>query len=370
MLPQLHRGDTPVTAIAREFYLNEDVDPHSFDKMKAGEKHLTAVQAVMHESYRMLSERTDVIATAHAGEKFTPGASLSVAYFNKVLASKGDVRKTQNYVANKSLISYSKGIAQAQGDDDGTRAYLQCVGVIEDAIGNLEKYAGQFATAMAAEASSMGDDVSKRPVTQYFLNLVVMIDVTMDVLYCTSIQGEFDQTQKPPLLSKVSFKANPMVFDEAMTILRSFNSLAFSGKLKHAIDTGNFEALIDARKRVLHEENVLDVAFALLTSNKWTELLLLPLYTIRSVVYVVKFLTTSYSKISFSISQSLEMIRKTKVTQEEFAAYKRDADRKETAFDQATRKAAIETQRDIRESKQDIVAVAQSSASTETTAAL
>jgi len=378
MLPEKQSHETSVDAIVRGYFMNESVTPASFKSMSKTDRKALGFESMLHESLQMLSEKKDIVATAHThdsadtlhGEKYAPGSSLSVVYFNKILASKGDIRKTPNYANNRTMISYSRTIAQAQVGDDATKAFLSCIGAISDAIDNLERYSSEFLKSMNAEIEKAGSlkDLSKCPISHYYLNLVVMLDVTLDVLYSTSIQGTFDQTQKPPLMASVSFKTNPEIFDESMTLLRSFNTLAFSGKLKQAIASENFEAVMDAQKRVLHEENVLDVAFAMLASNKWTELFLLPLFTIRSVVYVVKFLTVSYSKVAFSLAKSVEMIRKDKITQEEFATYKHDADRKGVAFDHATRKAAIEVQSDVRDNKQGILDLAKQNQSGETVA--
>ena len=360
----LQSPEKTIEEISKAYFVNEDVSPRAFHALDDSHRRALCLEAALCEFLNQEKSPQDVRAAAQPqagndtlnGEKYNPESSLSVVYFNKILATKGDVTKTPNYANNRTLVGYAKQVAQTQPESKEGKTFLVALGKIEDALDNLVKYKADFAKAIREESEKT--DGQSSIVAQYYMNLVVMIDVNLDVLYSTSIQAEFDRNVRPSIVRAVSFQMREGAMDESLAIVHNFNSLAFSGKLRQAIDEKNVAVLGEAKRRVLKEESIIDVAFSLIASNRWTELLLLPLYTIRSVVYTVKYLTASYQRLKFSISQSVEFIRKTKVTEEEFRGYKADADKKFVSLDQASKKAAIEVSRDIKENKQEIGSLA------------
>ena len=340
---------------ARAFYTNEDVSPLAFSQLSATEKKEVAATLAICEflNYSKNSETVKEVANPSGndtvnGESYHPAASLSVAYFNKVLASKGDIKKTPNYTNNRALLSYARSVVHAAKATPESDAFMKKLTEFELALTNLEKYAPDFGKVIEQENKDYPDE-KKRILTQFFTNLVVAVDVGIDVLYSSSIKANIDYSRNPAFVASVYFECKKDFMDEHITLVHYFNSLATTGKLRNILTSGATATLLDAKSRILKEENIIDVVFTILTSNKWTELLLLPLYLIRGVVYLVKYMSATYQKITSSVAESIAMIRKQTVTEEEFKSYKKQADSKALMFEQASKKAAI----DISDSAKD-----------------
>lgn len=340
------------------FFINEDVTESAWRGLSLSEKKEQTAMALIAEYTSFLKEDAETsVKDAAAGVKseFQPSSSLSVAYFNKILASNGNIAKCPNYASNITLISYARDLTQGKPSTKGGALFLAKLMVLDQAIHQLTKYANSFEKAILAEAKNESNE-KNRIISEYFLSLVVAIDVGVDTLYSSCIKADIDYNNKPAIVKTVKFECNDSTFlEEHFTVLHYFNSLAISGKLTGILDTGKLEQLQDAKDKVLKEKvNILDVAFSLLTTNKYTDLLFLPLYGIRYVVYMAKFLTSAYARINFSIDKSIEMIKKNKVTEEEFVSYSSQATKKAMAVDQASKKAAINVSEDIRTSKNAI----------------
>lgn len=334
---------------AYQFFTNEDVNKFAFHALPAKEKHQICAHLALVE-FTNFSGNPETVqdavktidqADTASKDKFQASTSLSTAYFNRIIASKGDVKRTPNYTSNRSLISYSRSVCQSSAPTQGSKAFLKKVSELEMCLDNLEKYASSFEKIMDHESKTYSDE-KQRILTQFYTNLVVAIDVGVDVLYSSSIRAKVDYSRRPALVSNVYFECKDDFMAEHLTLVHYFNSLAISGKLRGILDKGTVETLVVARDRVLREENVLDAVFAMVSSNRWADLLLMPIYMIRSVVYTVKYLSASYQKLTFSIGQSIAMIRKQSVTEDEFKTYKKEADFKAAQFEQASRKAALD----------------------------
>ena len=353
---------------AYNYFTNSDTDKFAFHQLSAAEKREVSTQLVIHEFLDQsvnLSTVKDAAKTGAGndtvnGESYQPAGSLSVAYFNKILASNGDVRKTPNYANNRSLIAYAKSVVHNTKETEGSKEFMRKLTELELALNNLEKYATDFAKAMAQEAKEFAEE-KKRVITQFYLNVVTAIDLAVDVLYSASIQAVVDLTRKPALVSSVFFECKKDLIAELLTMVHYFNSMAISGKLRSALSSANVQALQTAKDKILKENNILDVVFAVITSNRWTDLLLLPLYMVRMVVYAVMYLKASYQKLAFSTAKSVAMIRSERVTEEEFKAYKKEADTKAVQVEQATKKAAVEISTTVKSDAEDISNLAKQS---------
>lgn len=352
------------------YFTNSDTDKFAFYRLTEAEKREVSTQLVIHEFLDQsvnLTTAKDAVRSAPGndtvnGESYQPAGSLSVAYFNKILASNGDVRKTPNYANNRSLIAYAKSVVHGSKETEGSKEFMRKLTEIELALNNLEKYSSEFAKAMAQEAKEFTEE-KKRVLTQFYLNVVTAVDLAVDVLYSSSIQAVLDLTRKPALVSSVFFECKKDLIAELLTMIHYFNSMAISGKLRSALSSSNVQALQVARDKILRENNVLDVVFAVITSNRWTDLLLLPLYMVRMVVYAVMYLNASYQKLAFSTAKSVAMIRAQRVTDEEFKAYKKEAETKALQVDQATKKAAVEVSSTVKSDSENISDLAKQSGS-------
>jgi hypothetical protein len=359
---------------AYNYFTNSDTDKFAFHRLSVAEKREVSTQLVIHEFLDQAvnlntvkdAAKTDTGNDTVNGESYQPAGSLSVAYFNKILASNGDIRKTPNYANNRSLIAYAKSVVHNTKETEGSKEFMRKLTELELAINNLEKYTSDFVKAIAQEAKEFVEE-KKRVITQFYLNVVTAIDLAVDVLYSSSIQAVIDLTQKPALVSSVFFECKKDLISELLTMIHYFNSMAISGKLRSALSSANVQALQTAKDKILKENNVLDVVFAVITSNRWTDLLLLPLYMVRMVVYAVMYLKASYQKLAFSTAKSVAMIRSKQITEEDFKAYKKEADTKAIQVDQATKKAAIEISTTVKSDTENISNLAkQSNASSST----
>ncbi len=349
---------------AYQFFTNEDVNKFAFHALPKAEKHQVAAHASLIGLSEFVNNPLTVkdavkVADNHDtanGEKYQASTSLSAGYFSKIVSSNGDVRKTANYVSNRSLIAYAKSVCGSNGAGN-TGHFMKKLTELELALNNLEKYAPEFAKVMDYEARTYKEE-SKRVMTQFYTNVVVAVDVGVDVLYSYSINADIDYSRRPAFVKTVHFECPAEFMAEHFTLIHYFNSLAISGKLRNVLDKGTLDSLLTARDKVLREENVLDAVFAMVASNKYTDLLLLPLYVIRMVVYTVKYLSASYQKLTFSIGQSIAMVRKTTVTEDEFKSYKKEANFKAAQFDQASKKAAMDTSATVKADTEGVVDLA------------
>ena len=349
----------------KAYYLNKDTTEYSYFKLHEMEKKEQMALALISSTVGVLREGAPSVKDAAKpvnnaetvnGESYNPPTSLNTAYFNKILASKGDVTHCPNYDNIRFLINYATTTVNGIPQTKESGIFMNKLGVFELALDNLVKYKSNFFNVITDEMNNEENE-KKRIVSQYFLSIVTAIDVGFDVLYSSCIKATIDYEAKPPVVNAIRFECKDVHFlEEHLTIVHYFNSLASNGKLTKILDSHGVDALKDASNSFIQEKaNVLDVAFTLITTNKFTDLLFLPIYAIRTVVYVVRFLTAAYNRILFSLSNSMEMVKKKTVKADEFERYSVEAKRKAAALDQASRKAAVEIERDVRTVKHDAI---------------
>ena len=348
------RNSTPekfLEEVTYRYYTDPDTEKNAFFKLSENERLEVSTQLTLHEfidqkinlsSVKAAAKAGATQETADKGAKYTPASSLSVAYFNKIISSNGNVADTPNYNNNKTLISFAKSAVHSSPETDGSKAFLHKLSEFESAINNLESHANLFAKAIAEENRKIQDE-SKRTLLQFYVNIVTAVDLGIDTLYSSSIVAVFDTTRAPSFVSRVYFECGKEFLSELVAIVHYFNSLSASGKLRSILSSSSSDLLQVAKEKVLKEESsVIDTVFTIISTNKWTDILLLPLYIIRTVVYIVMYLTASYQKLAFNSSKSIDMIRKERVSEEEFKSYKKVADIQAIQVDQASKKAALD----------------------------
>lgn len=338
--------DSFLDGFAKKFYINEDVSPAAYVKLSAQERRQVSAEMMIHEYREFKGMNESVFTALNEFADYKAANSFNSVYFDKVRASGGDVTKTPNYANSQVLIKYSLNAAE-KSKTDGAKTFIGKMQILSDAAENLVKYRSKFQEAIKHEAAKGVDDPA-RVATQYYVNTVMQLDIAVDVLYSTSIKATFDHSSKQSFVKDLSFESQASVLEDVCTNLHYFNSLAMTGKLSEILKGSNVEALDAASTRAVNE-NVLDVAFGLLTQSKAFDMLMFPIYLLRFGVYCVKYIMAMYGKLVFSHERSIQMLRSQNVSQAEFVAYKNDAAHKATFVDQATRKAASDTARDVAE---------------------
>jgi hypothetical protein len=341
---------------ASKFYLNEHTSPYAYVKLGDRERQEVLASVTLHE-YALFSESgestsiamNEAISHAKDSSQFKAANSFNSVYFDKVRASGGDITKTPNFANCQVLAKYSR----AESKD---KVFIDKMDTLADALTNMVKYKSQFVEAVKREKEEISDE-SKRVVTQYYINLVMMIDIGVDVLYSSSAQAEIDYSSTPAIVKRMYFVAQPETLADTIGMIHYFNSLAVSGKLSKVLTKNGAAELAVASGRIL-KENFLDLAFALATGNDWTELLLFPLYMIRSAIYFVKYITALYGKMTFGLQRSIDMQRATKVTESEFQSYSSEASKKALMFDQAVRQASSDTEHEFADNRAQIKGMA------------
>jgi hypothetical protein len=331
---------------AKKFYINEDVSEASYKKLSPQERRQVSAEMMIHEFREVKALQESVFTALNEFADYKAANSFNSVYFDKVRASAGDVTKTPNYANSQVLIKYSLNTAEKSSTTE-SKTFVTKMQTLSDAAANLVKYRQKFQEAIKHETTKNGDD-TQRVATQYYVNIVMQLDIAVDVLYSTSIKATFDHTTKQSYVKDLSFECAPTVLEDVCTNLHYFNSLAMTGKLSEILKGSNVDALDAASTRAVNE-NVLDVAFGLLTQSKTIDLLMFPIYMLRFGIYCVKYLMAMYGKLSFSHDRSISMLRSQNVTQAEFVGYKSDATHKALMVDQATRKAASDVSRDVAE---------------------
>lgn len=341
-----------IEEIAEKNFVNEDVSKFAFTNLSPKEKKEISTQAAIYEYAAMPVESTESLINeadeAKVGNGYKSANAFNSVYFAKVAASKGDITKTPNYAAGQTLIKHAiKANANVGSMTPNMVFFNKKITIVEDASKYLLQYRQQFVEAIKMEQNEYSEE-GRRVISQYYTNMVVQLDLCIDVLYSSSIKAKINYATKPAFVQDVYFECGDDLLSDALTNLHYFNALGVSGKLRNVLNKKNIEDLVMAKDRLLTKnENVLDVAFGIITQNSVLDLLLLPIYALRYSVYAVKYLVASYNRMAFGFDTSLEMIRKERVSESEFNAYKSTSERKATAVNQASMKASADVSREI-----------------------
>lgn len=350
--------DESLTEIVKGYYINEDVTPASFNKLSAKERALVGCEATLYEFLDLnihTSKNNAVFSLGPEtlGDTVKSAGALNKAYFDKIIASGGDITKTAHYDNCKVLIGYALSTNdRAAGNSPEMKFFNDKITEFKIAIKNLEDHKDVLKHALAYENVTYKNSPEQQIITQYYVNIVMSIDLGVDILYSASICADIDYTTKPAFVKSIRFECKKDFLSNHVAFIHQFNSLCMTGKLREMISKKSVDQLVLAKDKLM-QENVIDVAFAILTSNKFTEALLMPLYMIRYCVYYAKYLSAAYTKIVFGFTESLAMIKKTHVSEEDFNAYKHSSDKKASAMSQASEKSALDISQQTQSRKQD-----------------
>ena len=107
-------------------------------------------------------------------------------------------------------------------------------------------------------------------------------------------------------------------------------------KLLSGVLTENFD---NAAESVVLGENVLDVVAKLVLDSWVSDVVLLPIYLLRQMVYIFKFVKTYFVNMAVDIEESIALQRSAHLSKVDYDSYKSKADNKLFAVSQAVSKA-------------------------------
>jgi hypothetical protein len=350
-----------------KFYLNEDVNPDSYRKLSLKDKQLTTSHLTLLE-FASIKELIGNITKKAKKNDFDLEAlqkSGNMKYLKDIKDTKGDVTRCKNYSNIIELIKYSKAVNNRISNiDESQKNYLEKLNIIERAYDNLVKHKPLFVKAIVSELRDSNDTL--KIATEFYSRIVGLLEVTFDVLYSASINAEFDYNVKPPMVKNISFRYSNELLDEPLMFIHYFNIMATSGKLKSMLekineDTYSLEVSIGRKLN----ENVLDVAFSLLSNSRiFDAIILFPIYLIRYITYLFKYMIASYNAINTNFEDAIKIKRSTNLTASEFDSYKKTTSGKDLKVQQSSRKSEMESDRFIKTiSKEQLSSESNSSSS-------
>lgn len=336
---------------ADKLYFNEFTTRTEFLKLSEMDKKSLIAQHVLIET----QSTNDVIDTLFKGKKRIDNEELSKIstkdsdYFRDIDKSVGDIKRTKYHRDTVALLNYA--IETNAASPRKNKEFDQAATDILQLISYLETNASKLRTAINKEASTAN---SKELAASFYRTVVYMIQSTADILYASGMKADFDYTGPKPTVGSIHFEMNPII-EPMMLYIRQLNTVFRSGKVMKVFDGSLREAMDHAQKQLSLNENVLDVAFGLVTQFKFLDLVLLfPIYLVRAISYWIMYFYATGKKLYIGIDESIEMRKKAVITKDEFDAYSASANRRAFDSGQSLSKAEVTIDADSAEDKRKL----------------
>ena len=343
-------------SLVETYYQGADVVPHAYRYLDKSDRMSVLGEKALSE-YASVKELIGTLTISNQGTEDPIVTALKSSgnskYLEKIKASKGNVTKTANYKDIQELIKFSRMTnSQISNPTDGQVLYLDYLTVIEKTYEHLNSHASLFEKAIKVEDNSKDDF---KLITDFYVRIVGLAEIIFDILYSSSIKANIDYNKKVPTVVSVTFECDGNMIEDQIILLQYFNTMASSGRLRDLLNKNVQDKMEDSMEQLKHE-NVLDVAFSLVSSSKWFDaIVLFPMYVIRYATYLFKYVWASYNAIDVSFKKSLE-VSKNNVTATEFNKYKAESKKRETTLDQSAKKATIESEDDMKDTRGTLMA--------------
>lgn len=325
------------------FYANGILTESCFKGLDQFEKKEVLINSALSEFVNLKDVMKDFYSKkmADAERDFTNMTSQNSRFFKDVTKSAGDFTKSEQYRNIQSLLSYSIEANDSNGKgingraSEGQEAYDTAAMVIRNAIKNLVSKSSAFKQAITREAIL---PLEKRYAFSTYLVLCYLIYSTTDVLYSSSLKANFDHNQKTPIATDIYFEYNGGMENQLQYLTYFSENMSKGGinKLLSGVLTENFD---NAAESVVLGENVLDVVAKLVLDSWVSDVVLLPIYLLRQMVYIFKFVKTYFVNMAVDIEESIALQRSAHLSKVDYDSYKSKADNKLFAVSQAVSKA-------------------------------
>ena len=376
----------------RDYYENEDTDKNAFRKLSKSDKRHQLSEMVLHEyaeiAQQVISLGINVIKNeiekSNVQERLLTNSGLDLV----VMRSLGDVTKLPEYTHINYIIKYSKELNAANKNPNAFEtAYTNAIITCETTLNLLRTNAPYFKEAIQRENTTVtSNKVEERVVGLFFYSIVYQLFNTTNLLFGKCFNAEFNFNNRPVIAKHIRFEYDGKSHEEDLAFLEAFNSYSKQGGLRDFLikfdsaknDRKDIADVARLNKRIVTEgclrdqlnhyspklltENVGDVAFAFISSSKVLDLLFLPIYIIRYMIYLFKYTVVSYSMISNQIGKSVEILKKQSLTQDDFRTFKADINEASDKDERASTMAYSRLESHVKEDKANINNLKQSSA--------
>lgn len=376
----------------RDYYENDDTSPYAFSKLTPTEKKHQLSEMVLFEyaeiAQQVISLGINVIRSEIEKSTVKERLLTNSGLDNVVMRSMGDVTKLPDYTHINYIIKYSKELNAANKHPSAFEtAYTNAIITCETTLALIKANAPHFKNAIQQENLALtSNNVEDRVIALFFYSIIYQLFNTTNLLFGKCFNAEFDFNNRPVIAKHIKFEYDGKSHEEDLAFLEAFNSYAKQGGLRDFLikfdsakaDRKGISNVAQMNKRIVTEgclrdqlnhytpklltENVGDVAFAFISSSKVLDLLFLPIYVIRYMIYLFKYTVVSYSLISDQIAKSVEILKKQSLTQDDFRTFKTQINEASDKDERASTMAYSKLESHVKEDKASINNLKQTSA--------
>ena len=396
-------GAKLIEGFAKDYFLGDNVRETEYRKLSVKEKKHLITEMVLTEYAGLMQDMTNKALAIFGRDVTQDGKSIRQARMTEIgtvlnESHYGDVTKLKAYNAIDHIIRYSKEVnSAAPHPTPEQQAYLDAIIVCETGIGYLKSHTAQFQAAIQKELPLIqeGHALDRAVVAYLFYSVMYNIFNTANLIFGISFVADFDYTKKPPIANNIRFEFDGKEHVEDLAFIENFNNFASTGQLKEFLNKidhtapnmdkqaylnninnpnhsaaivkesciPSFRDYLDRATSNMLSENVGDVAMAFMTSNKVLDLVFLPIYFIRYMIYLAKYIVVSYKNVSASIQRSLDILKKQNLTSDEYQAYKHTMEKESMEDERGSDRAYATLDSHVKEDKA-LVATASSNSPT------
>jgi hypothetical protein len=376
----------------RDYYENKDTNKFAFSKLSHNEKKQCLSELVLTEyaelAAQVASLGVDALRKQLDKQDMSTTQIITQMGLNKsVHTSMGDVTKLPEYHHVNYIVEYSLKLNSAYPNPSHFQmAYNQAMGTVARGLEVLRNNKDLFRNALQKELHYVGEnDLPNRIISLFFFSLCYELFNTANLLFGKCFQAEFDFNKRPAMVTSIKFEYDGKSHEEDLAYLEAVNDWASKGAMRDyllkfdlnandkeyiAKEFKNFNQIAVRNESSLREllgthtsklltENVGDVAFAFISSSKVLDLLFLPIYIIRYLIYLMKYTIVSYDLISKQIKSSVDILKKQSLTHEEYMKYKSHAEQISNEDERASTMAYSKLEDHVKEDKASILHVKQ-----------
>lgn len=324
---------------ARNYFVDGSVlTESSFFRLDAEAKKENLMECVLTEAFNARSVMDDFLKSKMVGV----GKDLSKAHTDLTISVKrsaGDITKVKHYDDVVSLINYSlnqRNIPIPRDETNSNAAYVSYASAISNLLSKMKQNAPAFKQAIQRE-SKLPEE--KRLSTSLYFGLATTAIMLASECYSSGIQASIDSSYTPPKVQSFYFTLNPRDVAIYQNMADQLNAVL--ARLPDFMNRGLSEQVMEGVDRIVElNENVLDVVFGLISRSTFlTDIVLVPVYLVRFLIYVFKYGVAYISKLSDSISESINILKKKDLDVQEFNAYKDTHSARNIALNQAFQRA-------------------------------
>lgn len=378
-----------IESAIRDYYENENTNRFAFSKLTENEKKQCLSEVILTEYAELATQITSLGVTAlknhlekseHDKIQIIDQTGLNKVIFN----SMGDVTKLPEYHHVEYIVSYSKKLNSIYPNPNAFQvAYNNAITTIHNGLEVLRTHKELFKQAIQKELKyTSADSLENRVISLFFFSLAYELFNTANLLFGKCFVADFDFNRRPALATNIKFEYDGKSHEEDLAYLEAVNSWASKGAMRDYLikfdvlagerdfmakeyKKANYipvkrmneglRSLLDRHTSRLLNENIGDVAYAFISSSKVLDLLFLPVYVIRYLIYLMKYTVVSYSLISKQIKDSVDILKKQNLNHDDYMKFKEKAEAASNEDERASHMAYARLDDHVKEDKANIL---------------